>query len=165
MALKPDRKITDGTDISFYCNQLNEKGAVMVFDTVGSGAAMDDNTAVVKRPTVLNGSGEVVAGILLCDVVSGDLTKTHLNAQRDEVQVGSKVTLLRRGWITTNMISGTVTKGHGAYPAGADGTGTLQSLAPTTVGAFSVSSAIPRVGTWLSTKDSDGYAKLEVNLI
>jgi hypothetical protein len=126
---------------------------------------MDDSAALVTRPTVLNGSGEVLAGILLCDVVSGDLTKTHLNAQRDEVQVGSKVTLLRRGWIVTNMISGAVTKGHGAYAAGADGTGTLQSVAPATYGAWTVTAAVPRVGVWLSTKDSDGYAKLEVNLI
>lgn len=165
MALKPDRKITDGTDISFYCNQVNEKGAVMVIDTAGSGAAMDDSLAVVKRPTVLNGSGEVLAGILLCDVVSGDLTKTHLNAQRDEVQVGSKVTLLRRGWIVTNLTSGTITKGYGAYPAGSNAQGTIQALLPSTVGAFSVPAAIPRIGTWLSTVDADGYAKLEVNLI
>lgn len=171
MALKPDRRIlSDGTDISFFCNQTNEKGAVMILSAGGSGAAMDDSAALVTRPTVAYASGQVIAGILLCDVVSGDLTKTHLNQHKDEVQVGSKVPLLRKGMVTTNMCSGTITAGQGAYASDLT-SGVLCSLAVTQSVQYSGANTVtiptqyPRVGTWMSSKDSDGYAKLEVNLI
>lgn len=166
MALKPDRSITDnGTDISFFCNEINEKGAVLALSTAGSGAAMDDSAALLARPTTPHGSGTYIMGILLNDVVSGDLTKTHLNQHKDEVQVGSKVTLLRRGWIVTNLISGDVTAGYGAYAAG-DSSGALLALANTALQVTGfMSNNFTRVGTWLSSKDADGYAKVNINMI
>jgi len=165
MALKPDRSIADGgTDISYFCNQTNEKGSIMVLSTAGSGAAMDDGAALVIRPSTVYASGQYLAGLLLCDVVSGDLTKTHLNQHKDEVQVGSKVTLLRRGTVVTNVISGTVTMGQGAY-ASATASGALCSLASNSALLTPNPLAIPKVGTWLSTKDADGFAKVAVNLV
>jgi hypothetical protein len=112
---------------------------------------MDDSNAVVTYAATA--SGRLPAGLLLNDVVSLDLTRQHINWHRDEVQTGSKVTLLRQGQVTTNLIVGGVTPGPGvsAY-VGASGY-------LTTVSTNSV-----KVGTFLSAKDADGYAKVDINL-
>jgi hypothetical protein len=187
MALKPDRKITDGTDISFFMNATAEKGSVVILSAGGSGAAMDDGSALASLQTVAYGSANYPLGILMCDVVSGDLTKTHLNYAKDEVQVGGKVTICRRGTVLTNMIDAAAapTAGQGAY-VGAVGTdGKLCSMAnsaTTLATTFAIASGgqatfatgvhvainnpnLTRIGTWLSAKDADGYAKLDINLI
>lgn len=151
MALKSDR-IEAYTDISFFCNDTTaERGGVMVFNTLGSGVAMDDSAAVVTYAA--DQSGKVPAGLLLNDVVDLDLTRQHINWHKDEVQTGSKVTLLRQGQVTTNLITAGVTPGvgSGAY------VGVSGYL--TTVSTNSV-----KVGTFLSAKDSDGYAKVDINL-
>ena len=93
MALKADRSIVGNqTDISFFYNSTAEKGEVLVFSTAGSGAAMDDANAVITRPSATN-SGERFAGIILNDMVNKDLTQTHLNVYKDEMQQGGKATL------------------------------------------------------------------------
>lgn len=153
MALKSDR-IEAYTDISFFCNDSTaERGGIMVHATgVGaSGTAMDSSSAVVTYAPV--GTGRIPAGLLLNDVVSLDLTRQHINWHRDEVQTGSKVTLLRQGQVTTNLIvaGAVVGTGSGAF------VGTSGYL--TTVSTNST-----RVGTFLSAKDSDGYAKVDINL-
>ena len=155
MALKSDR-IEAYTDISFFCNDTTaERGGIVVFSTTtaGSGTAMDAAGAVVTYAATA--SGRVPAGLLLNDVVNLDLTRQHINWHKDEVQTGSKVTLLRQGQVTTNLIvsnSGvTVGPGSGAY-VGANGYLTTLSTNST------------RVGTFLSAKDADGYAKVDINL-
>ena len=65
------------------------------------------------------------------DVVNKDLTRTHLNQHKDEVQKGGKVTILRKGYVVTNAVTGTPTAGGAAYasPATAgnvDTSGTYQ---------------------------------------
>jgi hypothetical protein len=151
MALKSDR-IEAYTDISFFCNDTTaERGGVMVFNTVGSGVAMDDSNAVVTYAA--SQSGKVPAGLLLNDVVDLDLTRQHINWHKDEVQTGSKVTLLRQGQVTTNLIVDGVTPGAGsAAYVGANGYLTTSSTNSV------------KVGTFLSSKDSDGYAKVDINL-
>jgi len=106
MALKADRSIVGNqTDISYFYNSTAEKGEVLVFSTAGSGAAMDDANAVVTRPTATP-SGELFAGIVLNDVVNKDLTQTHINFHKDEVQQGGKITLLRGpAVIVTDMLA------------------------------------------------------------
>jgi hypothetical protein len=153
MALKSDR-VEAYTDISFFCNDTTaERGGIVVFATgvAGSGAAMDDSNAVVTYAATA--SGRVPAGLLLNDVVNLDLTRQHINWHKDEVQTGSKVTLLRQGQVVTDsIVSGvTVGPGSGAY-VGANGD-------LTTVSTNSV-----KVGTFLSAKDADGYAKVDINL-
>lgn len=200
MALKPDRILTDSsTDISFFCNLgTAERGTVVILSACGSGAAMDDSAAVVTYPTVAYASGEYPLGILMNDVVSGDLTKTHLNQHKDEVQTGGKVTICRRGVVVTNMIDAGVnpTVGQPAYAgsskdgkltaqslgsstnynvatgiaAGANLTGVYANMWLTNQGGVATNGlvnnpAMTRIGTWLSSKDVDGYAKLSVNLI
>jgi len=149
MALKPDR-VEAYTDISFFMNTTGERGGIVVHATGGSGVAMDDANAVVAYVT--DYSGTKPAGLLLNDVVSLDLTRQHINWHQDEVQVGSKVTLLRQGQVTTNSLSGTPTIGADAY-YGVNGVLTSTALAGST-----------KVGRFLSLKDSAGYIKVDINI-
>ena len=114
MALRGDRNYNDQVDISFFkSDAVAERGLILVHNksVSGSGAAMDQAGQLVMTPTG-NISGEYVAGMLLNDVVNLDLTRQHINWHKDEVQLGGKVTLLRKGTVVTNLIT------SGAAPAG-----------------------------------------------
>lgn len=148
MALKPDR-IEHLTDISFFMNTTAERGGVVSFVSGGVGVSMDDADAVVAYAAAA--SGNVPAGVLLNDVVNLDLTRQHINWHKDEVQVGGKVTLLRVGQVTTNLINGNPSAGNAAY-VGPSGT-----ISTTSTNAV-------KIGTFLSGKDADGYAKVSVNI-
>lgn len=155
MALKADRSYTnEATDISYFMNATGERGGIVIHSTGGSGAAMDDADAVVAYPTGQDPSGTDPAGLLLCDVVNIDLTRQHLNFYKDEVQLGSKVTILRRGVVVTDVIDtgDTPTIGAKAYY---NSTGQFTSTDP---------GSGTQVGRFLSTKDADGYAKVEVHI-
>jgi hypothetical protein len=92
------------------------------------------------------------------DVVDKDLTRTHLNQHKDEVQLGGKVTILRKGYMTTNSIVGTPAAGDVAYVD--DGGNIGNGSYPGSV----LASGNLAIGRFLSSKDEDGYAKVEVNL-
>lgn len=157
MALKPDR-IEAYTDISFFCNDTTaERGVVAVHSTGGSGVAMDDALAVVTT-VVASPSGKKPAGLLLNDVVDLDLTRQHINWHKDEVQTGSKVTLLRQGQVTTDMVVSGVSPAVGD-PAYFGVNGKLTNVS--TAGA--TSSGV-QVGRFLSVKDADGYVKVDINI-
>lgn len=148
MALKPDR-IELLTDISFFMNTTAERGGVASVVTGGSGVAMDDANAVVSFAAVASGAKPV--GVLLNDVVNIDLTRQHINWYRDEVQLGGKVTLLRQGQVSTNRVTGSPAAGADAY-VGASGL----------IGTSSTNAV--KIGQFLSAVDSDGFAKLSVNI-
>lgn len=151
MALKPDR-VEHLTDISYYkADAVAERGLIVAHLTGGSGAAMDDSLAQVDTVST---TGDLPAGLLLNDVVNLDLTRQQYNAHKDEVQLGGKVTLLRRGTVVTDQVSGTPVVGEAAHFA-ADGRLTTSSE----------NSGSVQVGRWLSVKDSDGYAKVEINIV
>ena len=99
MALKTDRS-TLQTDISFFMNEAATRGGVAVISTGGSGASMDNGTALVTYAAAP--SGKVPVGLLLNDMVNIDLTRQHLNQHKDEVQKGGKSTLLNKGWAVTS---------------------------------------------------------------
>lgn len=150
MALKPDR-VEAYTDISFFMNQVAERGGVVVHDGTGLGVSMDDADAVVAYAS--NPSGTSPVGVLLNDVVNYDLTRQHINYHKDEVQVGSKVTVLRQGQVTTDMVDSEVVPSAGAnayYSAGG-----LLTTDPTNS---------TKVGRFLSSLDSDGYVKVDINI-
>jgi hypothetical protein len=154
MALKSDRYELQ-TDISFFYNEgTATRGGVVVHDTAGSGAAMDQGVNLVKYAAATSASRPV--GILLNDVVNKDLTRTHLNQHKDEVQKGGKVTVLRKGYVVTSSLTGSVSAGDPAYACHVNA-GNLRADSPG-------SSGVLQVGRFLSTKDEDGYAKVEVNL-
>lgn len=151
MALKADRHELL-TDISFFLTAVTgERGGIVVQSTGGSGAAMDQSSAVVAYPTTAATMSGNPVGLLMCDVVNYDLTRQHINWHKNEVQLGGKVTLLRNGWVVTNMVSGTPTAGNPAY---FDATG---KLTDTNTGSA-------KVGRFMSAKDADGYAKVSINI-
>lgn len=152
MALKGDRNVI-ADDISFFMNETQERGIVVWASTAGSGAALDQSAALVTATT--NPSGKQMIGLLLNDMVNKDLTRQHINWHKDEVQIGGKVTLMTRGWVVTNKIVGTPTVGQPAYVGLS---GWLQPSVTSNV------ANTPLVGRFLSTKDEDGYAKVEVNI-
>jgi len=151
MALRPDRN-EHLTDLSFFMNETAERGIIVVHSTGGSGAAMDDSNAKVIAPATTV-SGKNPAGLLLNDVVNLDLTRQHINFHKDEVQQGNKVLLLRRGTVVTDQISGTPTVGAKAY-----------FVVGGTISASNQDSVSTQVGRFLSVKDADGYAKVEINI-
>lgn len=154
MALKGDRKIVD-TDISFFMNEVSSRGCVVVYSTVGSGAALDQSAALVTVTS--SPSGKAPAGLLLNDMVDIDQTRQHINFLKDEMIKGSKVTLLTRGEVLTDQIvSGTTPAvGNKAY------LGPYGRLTPTQNATPAVT---PFVGEFLSSKDEDGYCKVRINL-
>ena len=147
MALKSDRFELQ-TDISFFYNAgTATRGCVVAHGgTAGSGAAMDQGANLAVKST-----SAVPLGILMNDVVNKDLTRTHLNQHKDEVQKGGKVTILRKGYVVTNAVTGTPTAGGAAYAS------------PATAGNVDTSGTY-QIGRFLGTKDEDGYVKVEVNL-
>jgi hypothetical protein len=150
MALKPDRNIVV-TDISNLCNIEIEKGEVLVFGVSGSGALADD-VATVTRAS--NPSGLVPAGLCLADVVSIDITRQHRNWHKDEQLVGEKVPLLTKGWVVTDKIA------SGVSPAA----GESAYLAANGLLTDTQTSGTPKVGQFLGGVDSDGYAKVFIDL-
>ncbi len=155
MALKPDRSIDVPEDISYFCNTTGSRGCVVVYDTSaggGSGAAMDNPNAVAKILSGSGASGTIPIGMLMNDVVNKDLTQTHINYQKDEVQVGNKIAIMRKGWAVTNAVSGTPTVGAKAY---------YNDLSQFCTDSNANGSVL--VGRFLSKLDADGYAKVYVD--
>lgn len=142
-------------NIDYFMNATGEAGSIVKFVTSssGTGAAADDPNSQVALPSVANGSGEYPAGILLCDVVNKDLSITHLNQHKREVNIGGKVGIGRRGiWVTNRLKPGDLpTPGQPAYF--------------TTNGLLSVTSTnSTQVGTFMTGKSSDGYIKVSIDL-
>lgn len=149
MALRADRNELL-TDVSFFMDEVAERGVVACYSTGGSGAAMDQSAALVTIKA--NPSGNTPAGMLMNDMVNKDLTQTHINYYKDEVQKGGKVRLLKSGFVVTNKAFLSPTIGQAAY-LGASGYVTPEVMPAGTI-----------VGRFASTKDQDGYAKVNVNI-
>jgi hypothetical protein len=160
MALKPLR-IPQMTHIDAFMNATAERGGVVSFSSAtASGEAMDQSEFTVDY--VANPSGALPYGVLMCDVVNYDLTRQRLNEHKEEVQLGGKVTVMVQGTIVTDKIqpSQTPTAGALAY-LGASGL-----IASTdTVGSAGTATIERRIiGRFLSAKDQDGFAKVQINL-
>ncbi len=154
MALKPHRKPGQGTDISFFMNEIAERGRIVTFDTnsvSGVGAGLDDANALVQVPTT-TGDG-IAAGLLVNDVVNLDLTRQHLNQHQDEVQVNSKVTVASRGEYLTNVLvaGDNPVAGSIAYFGVSGQLTTTRGSAP--------------VGRFLSSRDEDEYVKVDIEIL
>jgi hypothetical protein len=97
IGLKPQRYIVC-ENYYHFCDAAASRGMVVEFDDIehvpGCGACM-------VRPGFVHGRA---AGVLLNEVVDIDLSKSHFNWYKDEVQIGGKVWLLTAGEIVTNPI-------------------------------------------------------------
>jgi hypothetical protein len=153
MALLGPRKELD-TLIDFFMNETATRGVCVSVSTGGSGIALDQGEALAT--VAASSSGVAPLGILLNDMVNLDLTRQHVNQHKDEVQQGSKVTILNRGEVTTDDIFGTPSPGDVAY-CYASGL-----ISPSSESATEFTS--PTIGRFHSSKDENGYAKVSVNL-
>ena len=142
-------------NMNYFINVTAEKGKLVIHDGDGVGASLDDADAVVAIPTGQAPSGTSPAGMLVCDVVDKDLTTTRLNEHKNEVQVGSKAHLMRRGQFLVDTIA------NGDTPAAGDKAYMDNAGDFTTDG----SSSKPQVGRFLGAVDTDGYALVELNII
>jgi hypothetical protein len=154
MALLGDRLIIQDS-IDYFSSGLAEKGQVVVFaqdPSGGAGVSLDDAEAFCYVASTA--SGTIPLGVIIQDVVNKDLTQTHLNFYKEEVQTGGKVTIVQKGWVVTNKITGNPKAGDKAYLTNNG------NVTPTFVNA----TATPQVGVFGSRKNSDGFAKLYVEL-
>jgi len=106
-------------------------------------------------------SGAVPVGLLINDMVDIDLTRQHLNQHKDEVQKGGKVTLLRKGYVVTNNIQGTLPSGGEVAFLAHSGNVAIADVSNDDSDATGSKLV---VGKFLSGADEDGYAKLYVDL-
>ena len=151
MALKPDR-IELLTDVSFFSDATATRGGVASVKTAGSGVSMDDSNAVAEYTAALANANPV--GILLNDVVDLDLTRQHINWHKDEVQKR------RQSYFATAKVKLPQEHCTGAVPSAGSGAFVHNNGNISTSG-----SAGARVGTFLSQKDSDGFAKVAINIV
>jgi hypothetical protein len=154
MALKGDRNILE-TDITMACSTVQARGAILMNSVAGSGSSLGDKAATAAL--MASPSGLTVAGLLLNDVVNIDQTRFHLNFQKLEQQVGDRCTLLKKGRVTTNNVTGTPSFGQTAYVT------TNGNITPT-LSVLGGLAATPKVGVFASALDEDGYAAVDINL-
>lgn len=154
MALKTDRHEFD-TDVSFFMNEVAERGGIACLSTGGSGGGMDQSVNLATYAA--EPSGKMPIGILLQDMVNYDLTKQHINDFKDETQKGGKVGILKKGFVVTNKVEGSTTAlaGKKAYVAHSGNVAQTNIVADQSGGVV--------VGRFTDNIDEDGYVRLEVN--
>jgi hypothetical protein len=182
MALKPDRNELD-VDISYFwatgIGYGSERGGWVsaTGSTTASGAGMDQ--AVNQVWYSLNATGLRPLGLLLNDVVNVDLTRQILNPYKSEVQVGDKITVLKKGYVLTNRIVTTIGPTTVAITPGAPAftgpSGFITTVASGTLHVLQTGDALTKsmlnsasgshvIGKFLSAADEDGYAKVYIDL-
>lgn len=156
MALKGDRNIVD-TEVGYFMSEVASQGVVVAIGTAGSGVGLDDNDSVGTVSAVSSGVSPL--GVLLTEVVSIDLSRMNVNMNKDQVALGGKVCIVNQGWVVTDQITGSPTAGQMAV-LGVSGT-----VAGISIGdpAWNETSQ-PRVGTFRTGPDQDGYARVYIDL-
>jgi len=152
--LKPDRNIyPNGVEITFTFNGTAEAGTFMTYGTPGSGASVADEQGGQAVIGPANPSGALPLGLLMHPFVAYNAL-LHRNVYKVTQYPGEKATLLREGWVTTNVLaSGAVPDvGKPAY-LGANGTVT-----------HTQAGGAPKVGEFMSRLDEQGYCRLFVHL-
>lgn len=156
MALKGDRAVYE-TNIRHICDTSGEAGTLFQLKASqptgrGVGQGINFSAPVAVPVTGTPASGTRIIGVALDDVISLDPVRQHRNFQRTDQLVGENVCLLTDGYIRTNKIVGTPAAGDTAYVGAA--------------GAFSASqtNAIPAVGKFETSKDTDGFAIVTVKI-
>jgi hypothetical protein len=154
MALKGDRIVLE-TDITQTCESVASRGVVLCYSVAGSGAGLGDTAG--KADLFASPSGKVPVGLLMNDVVSIDQTRYHKNFQKDETIIHERCTLLRKGRIVTDQVTGSPTAGSTAYL-------TTSGVLTPTVSSTGGLVATPKVGQFATSIDEDGYAAVNINL-
>lgn len=161
MALKGDRYELY-VDISNFGNSVMNRGGIVTYQTIGSGGAMDQAQALVQYAGA--SSGNIPAGILLEDMVSIDLTRQHMNHWQDQVIIGGKLAIGKKGyWVTNSLTQGVAGIAVGDL-AVLTSSGNIMNVTPL-VSISTLNKAVnPVVGRFMSTADEDGYAKVQIDI-
>ena len=154
MALKGDRVIIE-TDITMSCPTAALRGVVLVNTTTGSGVDIGSKAGVASL--VANPSGYTPVGMLMNDMVNIDVTRYHLNFQKDERLIGDRCTLLRKGKLTTDQVTGSPTAGKTAYL-------TASGVLTPTMSATGGLIATPKVGVFAGAPDENGFCTVDITL-
>lgn len=154
MALKGLRQIVT-TDVTFFLNKAAEAGKLCVYKapmTTGyaSGVAIGDTGGECDVLAGSPPSGTKVLGILLHDFEDIDETVQHRNYQKVTQVPGERATILRNGWVVTDMISGSPTGGAPAY------IGNDSKIAPTQT------NSIAQCGEFMGVPDTAGFCKVYI---
>lgn len=147
MALGPNRQVFQ-TTIRYAVNHAAERGGILCASaTAGQAEYVSVPTGVAVYPI----------GILLDDVEDMNYDRHPEYLQREVVDIGSVVGIANKGEFQTDLIVGSPTQGQPAYlhPGGAVGPAQLDD------GAGNLA---PRVGTFRSAKDANGFATVLVDL-
>ena len=138
--------------IQYFASGTIEKGQMLVANLNSySGIAMEHANRFASVSATA--SGQLPIGFSEAKVVNYDLTRQKLNPfDPNEVQTGQKISIIYNGWMDTNQVSGTPTILAPAY------------LAANGQVSASSGSGIPLVGKFLTAKDANGYAQVQVNL-
>lgn len=163
MALKGDRYELF-VDISCFGNSVMTRGGVATYAGIGSGGAMDQSQAYIQYSA--NSSGQIPAGLLLNDMVSIDLTRQHINYYQDQIIIGGKLSLAKKGtWVTSNLTQGPSPIAYGDL-AVLTSSGNIMNLPASYEYTPSWNkSQNPKIGKFLSSADEDGYAKVQVDIL
>lgn len=138
--------------ITYFASGTFDDGACLIAATgTYSGAALEHaNRYAIAGASA---SGAIPLGISESKVVNYDLTRQKLNPfNPNEVQTGSKISIIKHGWVNTNFISGSPTPGANAY---------IHSggyMSPTQLTGYA------QVGKFLTQKDGNGYATVQIDL-
>jgi len=152
MALAPNRAPILGADtVRFALAEVAERGKVVchVIGTTAAGevTGLASETGVATQPV----------GVLLDDVESMNYDRHGEYLQRNVSDVGSVVGIATKGEFETDLIIGSPTQGQPAYLAAGG------SVSPTQAGAGTVDAA-PRVGTFRSAPNANGFARVYFDL-
>ncbi len=139
--------------IEYTASSTSCPGAVWVL-TSGSTDWSENAVSIATNP-----SGQTAIGLNKWYVQELD-TDQLLNTFRGDQQKGHPITLITKGEVTTDLIVGTPSAGDTAYLAGTGYIGTNAA-----VSSFGTPGTdVPQVGRFLSAKDSDGYATVQIDL-
>jgi hypothetical protein len=146
------------TTMQFILDRAAEPGTLVV----ASGVAGKVDVVGAVQIAAGDGSGIYPMGVLLNTREEFNYAKELERSQYDTADIGTVVTLLRRGELQTDLVVANggvaIAAGQPAYlaPNGNIGNGNL-----TPSGALSDHT---RVGQFMSAVDSDGFAKVRIEL-
>jgi hypothetical protein len=146
------------TSMQFVLNRAAEPGTVVV----ASGVAGLVDVVGAEQLAAGDGSGIYPMGVLLNTRESFDYAKELERVQYDTDDIGTVVTLLRRGELDTNLVVANggvaIAAGQAAYlaPNGQIGNANL-----TPSGVLNDQT---RIGQFVSAVDADGYAKVRIEI-
>lgn len=146
MALGPNRQVFQDT-IRYAVNEAAARGGILCT------SATAGQLTYVVNPT---GAGVQPVGILLDDVEDLNYDRHPEYLQRNVLDIGGGVGVANKGEFETDLIVGTPAQGNPAYlhPSGYIGpTQLTDGLNPA-----------PRIGTFRSALDANGFASVLVDL-